>query len=309
MWAAPRELPRGDAADVLNHGDLMPGNVLVSADRRLAGVLDVGELGGRPGPRPGERLASARRRAAAGAARIARLERPGVGARPGVGVSAVDGPGLVLHRQQPGHGRHRTAHAGPSDVRWPAVTGPRRPFPPALHSPAPPWRVKKDQSSSYRTVACFAWLRRVSPAASPDAPCRCPATRPGSYQAMVAGTVVVVGGSGSGVYRPRLKTPNRKTGLSRRTRRARNSRSPGRRRRWSTARRRCPGCSSCRTGRAWPPPSRWRSSRPRNRPRPSPGRRDTFWRPGSACTRGGCRTRRRRPSRRPRPPLGDRRRR
>jgi aminoglycoside phosphotransferase (APT) family kinase protein len=28
----------------MNHADLMPGNVLVTGDRRLAGVLDVGEL-------------------------------------------------------------------------------------------------------------------------------------------------------------------------------------------------------------------------------------------------------------------------
>jgi aminoglycoside phosphotransferase (APT) family kinase protein len=44
MWAALRDLPRGDAADVMNHADLMPGNVLVTGDRRLAGVLDVGAL-------------------------------------------------------------------------------------------------------------------------------------------------------------------------------------------------------------------------------------------------------------------------
>jgi len=59
MWAALRELPRGDAPDVMNHGDLMPGNVLVRrpdrptggrladarpAELRLAGVLDVGGL-------------------------------------------------------------------------------------------------------------------------------------------------------------------------------------------------------------------------------------------------------------------------
>jgi aminoglycoside phosphotransferase (APT) family kinase protein len=39
-----RELPRGPAADVMSHGDLIPGNVLVSGGR-LAGVLDVGGLG------------------------------------------------------------------------------------------------------------------------------------------------------------------------------------------------------------------------------------------------------------------------
>ena len=44
MWAVLRDLPRGDSADVMNHADLMPGNVLVGEGLRLAGVLDVGEL-------------------------------------------------------------------------------------------------------------------------------------------------------------------------------------------------------------------------------------------------------------------------
>lgn len=43
LWADLRELPR-HAADVMTHGDLIPGNVLV-ADGRLAGVLDSGGLG------------------------------------------------------------------------------------------------------------------------------------------------------------------------------------------------------------------------------------------------------------------------
>jgi len=43
MWASFRELPR-TAPDVMTHGDLIPGNVLVANDR-LAGVLDVGGLG------------------------------------------------------------------------------------------------------------------------------------------------------------------------------------------------------------------------------------------------------------------------
>jgi len=43
MWAAMRELPR-TAPDVMTHGDLIPGNVLVDGGR-LAGVLDVGGLG------------------------------------------------------------------------------------------------------------------------------------------------------------------------------------------------------------------------------------------------------------------------
>lgn len=43
-WAALRHLPRGEAGDVMTHGDLIPGNVLVSAGR-LAGILDVGGFG------------------------------------------------------------------------------------------------------------------------------------------------------------------------------------------------------------------------------------------------------------------------
>lgn len=42
-WVAMRELPR-TAGDVMTHGDLIPGNVLVSGGR-LAGVIDVGGLG------------------------------------------------------------------------------------------------------------------------------------------------------------------------------------------------------------------------------------------------------------------------
>ncbi|MBN7300490.1 aminoglycoside phosphotransferase family protein [Mycobacteroides abscessus subsp. bolletii] len=45
MWAPMRELPRGLDADVTSHGDLIPGNLLVSDCGRLAGVLDVGGLG------------------------------------------------------------------------------------------------------------------------------------------------------------------------------------------------------------------------------------------------------------------------
>ena len=43
LWAAFRELPR-EGGDVMTHGDLIPGNVLVDAGR-LAGVIDVGGLG------------------------------------------------------------------------------------------------------------------------------------------------------------------------------------------------------------------------------------------------------------------------
>jgi aminoglycoside phosphotransferase (APT) family kinase protein len=44
MWASLRRLPRGGRPDIMSHGDLMPGNILV-ADGRLAGVIDVGGLG------------------------------------------------------------------------------------------------------------------------------------------------------------------------------------------------------------------------------------------------------------------------
>ncbi|MFG2041022.1 aminoglycoside phosphotransferase family protein [Dactylosporangium sp. NPDC048998] len=43
-WAVMRQLPRGEYADTMTHGDLIPGNVIV-ADSRLAGILDVGGLG------------------------------------------------------------------------------------------------------------------------------------------------------------------------------------------------------------------------------------------------------------------------
>ncbi|MFJ7629698.1 aminoglycoside phosphotransferase family protein [Streptomyces sp. NPDC097595] len=43
LWTGFRELPR-TAPDVMNHGDLIPGNVLVLGDR-LGGVLDTGGFG------------------------------------------------------------------------------------------------------------------------------------------------------------------------------------------------------------------------------------------------------------------------
>jgi aminoglycoside phosphotransferase (APT) family kinase protein len=43
VWDHFRELPRG-GADVMSHGDLIPGNVLVAGDR-LGGVLDTGGFG------------------------------------------------------------------------------------------------------------------------------------------------------------------------------------------------------------------------------------------------------------------------
>lgn len=43
VWSRFRELPR-TGADVMSHGDLIPGNVLVAGDR-LGGVLDTGDFG------------------------------------------------------------------------------------------------------------------------------------------------------------------------------------------------------------------------------------------------------------------------
>ena len=70
-----RDLPRGDAADVMNHGDLMPGNVLVSGDfRRLAGRPRRRRTRGRgSGAGPAKRMAPARGGAEEDAARGARL--------------------------------------------------------------------------------------------------------------------------------------------------------------------------------------------------------------------------------------------
>jgi aminoglycoside phosphotransferase (APT) family kinase protein len=44
LWAELRDLPAPSGGDLMTHGDLIPGNVLV-ADARLAGVIDVGGLG------------------------------------------------------------------------------------------------------------------------------------------------------------------------------------------------------------------------------------------------------------------------
>jgi aminoglycoside phosphotransferase (APT) family kinase protein len=44
LWSSLRELPRSSVDDVMSHGDLMPGNVLVSG-KRLVGIIDVGGLG------------------------------------------------------------------------------------------------------------------------------------------------------------------------------------------------------------------------------------------------------------------------
>jgi aminoglycoside phosphotransferase (APT) family kinase protein len=44
MWQQMRVLPRDSGPDLMTHGDLIPGNVLV-AGGRLTGVLDVGGLG------------------------------------------------------------------------------------------------------------------------------------------------------------------------------------------------------------------------------------------------------------------------
>jgi aminoglycoside phosphotransferase (APT) family kinase protein len=48
LWSVLRDLPRGPQPDVMSHGDLIPGNVLVAGhghEARLTGVVDVGGLG------------------------------------------------------------------------------------------------------------------------------------------------------------------------------------------------------------------------------------------------------------------------
>jgi aminoglycoside phosphotransferase (APT) family kinase protein len=44
IWEVLHALPRGPGQDVMSHKDLIPGNLLVSGGR-LAGVLDVGDMG------------------------------------------------------------------------------------------------------------------------------------------------------------------------------------------------------------------------------------------------------------------------
>ena len=44
LWSIMRDLPPSALADAMTHGDLIPGNVLVSRGR-LVGVIDVGGLG------------------------------------------------------------------------------------------------------------------------------------------------------------------------------------------------------------------------------------------------------------------------
>ncbi|ORA31225.1 aminoglycoside phosphotransferase family protein [Mycobacterium aquaticum] len=44
IWAELRSLPR-ESPDVMTHGDLIPGNVVVDHRRRLVGIIDVGGLG------------------------------------------------------------------------------------------------------------------------------------------------------------------------------------------------------------------------------------------------------------------------
>lgn len=44
LWGAFRNLPQSPSVEVMTHGDLIPGNVLVCGGR-LAGVIDVGGLG------------------------------------------------------------------------------------------------------------------------------------------------------------------------------------------------------------------------------------------------------------------------
>jgi aminoglycoside phosphotransferase (APT) family kinase protein len=182
LWTALRDLPRGDAGDVMNHGDLMPGNVLVSADGRLAGVLDVGGLG------PAD--------------------------------PALDLLG-AWHLLETGPRQALREALGPGDLEW--ARGKAWVFQQSMglvwyYADSNPVMAGIGRRTLDRLLADGPPLPPPGPlagrpAASPDAPVEGPATRPGRYQAMVTGTVIVVGGSRSGVYVPWLKTPNRTTGL------------------------------------------------------------------------------------------------
>src|SRR5205085_12482115 len=79
------------------------------AGRRRAGA-------GRSRAGPGGRLAPARTRTAPSVSRGPGLRRGRVGARPGVGVPAGDGRGLVLPRHQPGDEPNGPPHPEPPDA-------------------------------------------------------------------------------------------------------------------------------------------------------------------------------------------------
>jgi hypothetical protein len=180
----------------------MPGNVLVSADRRLAGVLDVGGLG--PAD-PALDLLGAWHLLEAGSRRALReaLGPSDLEWARGKAWAFQQSMGLVWY-----YADSNPVMAGIGRRTLDRLLADGRPLPPASPDCRAPRPAKKDQNRfiSNGRVLRLAPRRRTPPSG-------CPATRPGRYQAMVAGIVAVVGGSRSCVYVPWLKMPNRKTGL------------------------------------------------------------------------------------------------
>ena len=102
LWAVLRELPPSATGDVMTHGDLIPGNVLVR-DGRLTGVIDVGGLG--PAD-PSLDLVGAWHLLEAGRARCSATiwpatTWPGSGARPGPSSRRWGPPGTTSRATRP----------------------------------------------------------------------------------------------------------------------------------------------------------------------------------------------------------------
>ena len=108
IWTRLRDLPR-TSADVMTHGDLTPGNVLVTAASR-GGHRCRWPRARRSGAGPRRRLASASGQPAR-SSRGPGQRRHRVGSRPGLGVRTGHGGGLVLRRKQPGHASDGPNHA------------------------------------------------------------------------------------------------------------------------------------------------------------------------------------------------------
>ena len=160
LWAAFRELPR-EGGDVMTHGDLIPGNLLVDGGR-LAGVIDVGGLGPAdpaldlvaawhlldPGPREAFR-ADLR----CGDLEWARGRR--------VGVRAGHGSGLVLRRDQPAHEPHGPAHAGTAHRGRRSVSSAK----PSVSLPSGRSQRARAASTHSRRVGSSPWASSASPLA------------------------------------------------------------------------------------------------------------------------------------------------
>ncbi len=158
LWAGLRELPRGDAGDVMNHGDLMPGNVLVSGGARLTGVLDVGGLG--PAD-PALDLLSAWHLLEAGPRQALReaLGPSDLEWERGRAWAFQQSMGLVWY-----YADSNPVMAGIGRRTLNRLLAAGRPLPPVALVPSALGRSRKIKSGSSRTVACSARLRTAHPA-------------------------------------------------------------------------------------------------------------------------------------------------